>query len=102
VRLFEREKAVPNEPSEGDRAIVHHSAGVRSRLSGLLGYFTFQCFPRFRRFYLRFEPQNYRDDIAFLLIRGWIEYSFAKVPVPFLSTGYDPTPLIRRVVGNLC
>jgi hypothetical protein len=95
VRLFEREKAVPNKPSERDRAIVHHSAGVWSGVSGLLGYFTFQYLSCFRRFHLRLQPENYRDDITFLLIRSRIEYRLAKVPVPFLSTGNDPTPLIR-------
>jgi hypothetical protein len=95
VRLFEREKAVPNKPSERDRAIVHHSAGVWSGLSGLLGYFTFEYFARFRRFHLRLQPENYRDDITFLLIRSRIEDRLAKVPVPLLSTGNDPTPLIR-------
>ena len=70
---FEREEAVPNKPSERDRAIVHHSAGVWSGLSGLLGYFTFEYFARFSRFHLRLQPENYRDDITFLLIRSRVE-----------------------------
>src|SRR5208337_3294208 len=55
----------------------------------------FQRLSRFRRFHLRLEPENYRNDIASLLIRGRIEYRLAKVPVPLLSTGDDPTLLIR-------
>jgi hypothetical protein len=56
------EKAVPNKPSERDRAIVHNSAGVWSGLSDLLGYFPLEYFARFRRFHLRLQPENYRDD----------------------------------------
>src|SRR5438445_4108226 len=46
VRLFEREKAVPN------------GAGIRSRLSGLLGDFAFQCLSGFSRLHLGLGPEN--------------------------------------------
>src|SRR5437667_219749 len=46
LRLFEREKAVPN------------GAGIRSRLSGLLGDFAFQCLSGFSRLHLGLGPEN--------------------------------------------
>src|SRR6266852_3166658 len=79
VRLFEREKAVADEPPERSRAIVHGPAAAWSCLSGTSGYFAFQFFSRFRCLHLRLEPENHRNYIALLLIRGRVKNGLAKI-----------------------
>jgi hypothetical protein len=93
-----------------DRVIVRHSARVWSGLSGLLGYFTFQCLSRFRRFHRDFCPRITETTSLFCCfvagsntVLRMYQYHFfpRKRPNPF-DTTYPFIPQFLRGNKRAC